>query len=169
MLDETPTVTEQPCPTCDGTGYNPAARLLFRLWYRHLHADAPGLLTAFSFPTALREFAATILASRRAWSEQLDQADVDALVENDRLWDFTRRPHTPDEERLWAAHGWYWSPGPQRYRPTAAEVNAACRAYPIHDGINAYLCVRARLARWDMGDTCPRCRGTAVIPVEPAP
>ncbi len=90
---------------------------------------------------------------RYQWSHHLIQADVDALIAEDRLWALTR---TWSEE-----HG--WQKRADGHHPTAAEVNEWSFEGFGHDGFNASVCVRARCAREGVPHTCDRCRGTGRI------
>lgn len=101
------------------------------------------------FPSFDREFAVAREARRLYeecfrghWRHHLIQADVDALIAADRLWDFTRR----------------------RHHPTAAEINACSRGGGFgHDAINAGVCVRARCERKGVPLECVRCQGSGAI------
>lgn len=153
LLDAEATEEAKPdCPRCDGTGNSRWARVLYALWYRHLHPEVYRLCyaSAEAIPKALDDWAWGILESGWGWHSQLDQGDVDALVAEDRLWSFT---HTRRD-------GWEERDG---RHPTAAAINAADARYPIHDDINKWVCTKHRLARWDIGDTCGDCRGTGKI------
>lgn len=88
-----------------------------------------------------------------AWSHHLSQDDVDALVDDDRLWDFTRTWTRED--------GWQLKEPP--YRPTAAEVNTWSLSGFGHDAINQWVCVRARAEREGVDVTCGTCRGRGGI------
>lgn len=155
------------CDACRGRGVNPPTRLLECLWYRHQHFEAWTVLQAAddSFPASLLAFARTILASERGWSDQLDQSDVDALVEGDRLWDWTRRPRTEEQReevrRKMADGGNSWLPRDNGYRPTAEEINEANRKNFIHDAINSYICLKARARFYGVYGNCPVCNGKA--------
>jgi hypothetical protein len=122
-----------------------------------------------------------------SWSHQLCQADVDALVEAGRLWDFTHRPREGfDLEQavrdrayfLWEEAGtpvsdgvefWnaayeeytsrYWLPYPNGYRPTASEINAWSMDGMGHDSCNNYICVKARCEREGVPCLCSSCEG----------
>lgn len=98
---------------------------------------------------------------RGQWCHHLNQADVDALVEADRLWDFTRRPLN-DEQRA-ACHGNGWTKEPNGYRPTAAEVNAWSIGGLGHDSINAHVCIEARCKRESVPMHCDFCKGSGSI------
>lgn len=130
-----------PCKACDQSGLNPATRKLSDDWY------------AFDNPKYIY-----IDANRRyndnAWQYHLTQVEVDALVEADRLGDFTSE-FIPGE-------GWKKKDPP--YIPTAAEVNAWAIHNPMgHDGVNQWICVEARAKSLGVYGHCEYCNGTGTI------
>jgi hypothetical protein len=104
---------------------------------------------------------------RWQWSHHLVQADVDALVAADRLWDFTRVPindkQREDMRKKREAGENSWLPYDNGYRPTADEVNLWSYDSFGHDGMNAYVCVRARCEREGVPFLCARCAGNGTI------
>jgi hypothetical protein len=83
------------------------------------------------------------------WCHHLNQADVDALIEDGRLMDFT---HT------WkAGEGWKVKDPP--YRPTAAEVNIWSCSSMGHDAINQWIVISAECKRLGYEERCRRCEG----------
>lgn len=151
------------CPDCHyfgrSTGYSLAGNLLHSLWYRHLHDQVALTLRVHTAPGPLRDFATAILRSREGWYYQLDDLDVKALVDRDRLWDFTRRPLNQDQER----HPNGWTKEPNGHTPTADEVNAWAAQGMGHDAINAGICISARCERYGYTDTCASCDGHGVV------
>jgi len=101
---------------------------------------------------------------RGQWKHHLIQADVDALIAHDRLWDFTRVPIDEEQEKIvaekCAAGGNSWLPFDNGYRPTAAEVNTWSIQSTGHDGLNSGICVEARCAREGVPYMCARCAGS---------
>ena len=98
------------------------------------------------------------------WSHHLIQADVDALVADGRLMDFTRRPRTPEQvEQLKAQEAadgsGYWLEGTNGYHPTADEVNVWSLFGMGHDSINQWVCIKARCEREGVPSECARCQG----------
>ena len=100
------------------------------------------------------------------WGLHLNQMDVDVLIEDDRLWDFTRVPRTPEQiqahEEYRKNGGGYWMPESNGYRPTAQEVNDWAISGGVmqgHDAINAYLVIKARCQREGMPFLCTTCNG----------
>lgn len=87
------------------------------------------------------------------WLHHLNQDDVDALVADGRLRDFT---HT------WSREGG-WQPKEPAVTPTAEQVNDWSLRGMGHDGINASVVIRARCEREGIDDTCPTCKGHASL------
>lgn len=101
---------------------------------------------------------------RGQWVHHLIQDDVDALVKEERLWDFTRVPRTEEQREIVrkeiAAGKNSWMPESNGYTPTADEVNAWSLCGMGHDGINQGVCVEARCKREDVEYLCPTCKGS---------
>jgi len=102
------------------------------------------------------------------WNHHLIQADVDALVEHDRLWDFTRVPRDAGQALVVAVRMAFhntnsWLPENNGHRPTAAEVNAWSLGGFGHDGFNCGICVEARCKREGVPHQCARCAGTGRV------
>lgn len=131
------------CKKCYGTGYNEATRKLKDDWYAYSRSDG-----------------------REGWGLHLEQEDVDALLERDRLWHFTRVPI--NKWQLWvvlqkrAAGGNSWLPFNNGYHPTAKEVNAWARKGIGHDALNRNICVEARAKRMEIYGLCDHCNGEGV-------
>lgn len=84
-----------------------------------------------------------------SWCHHLDQIDVQALVDNDRLYDFT---HT-------FTSGKGWQRREDGYIPTAKEVNLWSLSGFGHDSLNALTCVRAKAERLGYELHCQACQG----------
>jgi hypothetical protein len=122
------------CEACDQTGYNPATRQIAEDWYDF---DGTG----------------------RKWCHTITQHEVDALVETDRLMDFT--------------HKWEKGKGWQKLDPqpkvTAEMVNAWSASGGIgHDAINRGVCVKARAQREGVWGLCEHCEGDGHVHTAPA-
>ena len=65
------------CIRCEGSGYNAPTKRLSEDWYEHLRMDG-----------------------KKGWSTRLEQDEVDALVKNGRLMDFTRVAITPKQKKI---------------------------------------------------------------------
>lgn len=99
-----------------------------------------------------------------SWCHHLIQADVDALIKDERLWNFTRVPRTEEQLEIVrqkvAASGNSWLPKSNGYCPTAQEVNDWSLLGLGHDGINQWTCVRARAKREGiLEESCRFCKG----------
>ena len=103
------------------------------------------------------------------WSHHLGQVDVDALVDGERLWDFTHRPRTQEEADKLKADAAvdggndHWMREPNGYRPTAKEVNEWSLCGFGHDCINQSICVGARCKREGVEHYCAKCEGHGEI------
>lgn len=112
------------CKPCDHSGLNDATKKLSDDWYTHLRTDG-----------------------REGWSRHLEQADVDALVAADRLYDLTH---------IWEGK---WIRREDGHVPTAEEVNEWARYGMGHDSINQWICVEARAKRLGIYGECHLCKG----------
>jgi hypothetical protein len=172
------------CPDCEGSGSAPTAKLFSDQWYgkapfdpveygaKPLTVDHPAIV-ALATRNVERspQYCASVEAEclrlwrywRNQWSHHLIQADVDALVAEGRLMDFTRRPRTPAQEEILRTSGGYWMPESNGYTPTADEVNDWSMRGMGHDAINQWVCVRARCKREGVETTCSRCDGDGTL------
>jgi hypothetical protein len=175
-----------PCPECNGAGGSKEYRHFYKQWYGNapfdpvaygatpLSLDSVHLLkiaerqcehTPDYYGTGeyavRREVRRLYNLWRNQWNHHLIQADVDALLEAGRLMDFTHVPRTEEQREIVrakiAAGGNSWLPEPSGYRPTADEVNEWSLEGMAHDGLNAYVCCRARCEREGVPDKCSRC------------
>lgn len=116
-----------------------------------------------------REARRLYLIWKDQWCHHLIQADVDALLAADRLWEFTRVPRDAGQALVVAIRRGFhdtngWLPEPNGHRPTAAEVNAWSLMRGIgHDGLNQGTCVEARCAREGVPYLCARCEGSSHV------
>lgn len=169
------------CPNCE-SGYSEGAQNLHDLWYGYipfnpestgstpLRADTPAV-RAFAERNVQRspeyygtsESAVVREAQRLAdlwnscWSHHLSQDDVNALVEDGRLMDFT---HT-------CRKGEGWKKIEPPVIPTAAEVNEwSIRGFG-HDSINCWVVISARCKREGIEERCATCGGHATVEAYP--
>jgi len=110
------------CPICDGNGYHADAQRVVNTFYAHSNPEG------------------------EHWNDNITQDEVQALVNEGRLRDFT--------------HG-----KPAGYIPTAEEVNQANRRgsrnlLSGHDAINRHILIAARLKRLGVEKFCGCCKGT---------
>jgi hypothetical protein len=102
------------------------------------------------------------------WCHHLDAADVQALLDADRLWDFTRVARTPADAKA-KKHSNGWLKKSNGYVPTPDEVNEwSIRGGLGHDSTNAYICIEAKCKRMGVPYRCVHCDGTAAIWDNPA-
>jgi len=73
------------CPFCDGGGYNPETKKIYEEWYHGTEDD-------WVMITDSRRY------NNSAWSHHITQDEVQALVDHDRLMDFT---HKYTQEKGW--------------------------------------------------------------------
>jgi hypothetical protein len=83
------------------------------------------------------------------WSHHLIQADVDALIADGRLYDFTH--HWTKEDG--------WKPIDPTPVVTADMVNDWSVGGMGHDSINQWVCVKSRCEREGVEQTCSKCDG----------
>lgn len=120
------------------------------------------------------------------WSHHLNQADVDALLKEGRLTDFTSYPRTEEQKaeydavQAWnnaerekmKAEDWKGKPNWKKfhngYKPTAQEVNEWTIMSMGHDSINSWVCVKAKLKRLKFGlSKCAHCKGHGNVWLSP--
>lgn len=123
----------QKCKACDGSGYSAAVRQIADDFY---------------------DFART----GRRWVDAITQDEVQALVDEGRLRDFTHH--------FVSGEGWIANDPPTV--PTAEQVNAVNRQASIngHDAINRMILVEARAKRlgvWGDSGSCPLCKGDGSV------
>lgn len=120
------------CDHCEQSGLNPASKKISDDWY------------AFENP-------------QERWSHDITQDEVQALVDGNRLYDFT---HTWDKENGWVRRE-------DGYVPTAKEVNDWSRKGMGHDSINHWICSEQRAKRLGVYGQCKHCDGQGFTYTEP--
>jgi hypothetical protein len=98
------------------------------------------------------------------WVHHLNEADVKALVEARRLMDFTARPRNEEQAELLkkqaeSGGSSYWLKDGNGYVPTPQEVNVWSIGGFGHDGINNWICVKAKCKRLRVSYQCKECKG----------
>jgi len=172
---------EESCPDCED-GYSPEAFVFSREWYGYIPFDPTSTgSTPFLAEGPEAQRWAEIQISRNSgfygrgadalnreaqrivgywnesWSHHLSQADVDALLEAERLIEYTHD--------FVSGEGWVEKANP--IHPTAAQVNSGYLFGLGHDSINASICMRARAEREGVPYTCATCKGHASLEVYP--
>lgn len=130
------------CAECDGTGDNPQMRELQNSWYGENYRDG--------------------------WNHNITQDEVQALIDADRLWDFTRVPVTDEHREIirkkMADGGNSWLPFDNGVVPTAEQVNEWSKKGFGHDSINRWVCVKARAKRLGIDSSpCKTCEGEGCL------
>jgi hypothetical protein len=172
---------ENQCPDCE-SGRSPRGQYLHDMWYGNVpfHPSDTGSTVLTPETPAVRAFAERNVASapdfygsgayavymegRRLanlwngmWSHHLTQEDVDALIAEGRLMDFT---HTCDRKNGWQPI----VPAPV---VTAAEVNEWSLRGMGHDSLNAHYVVDARCEREGVPLRCATCNGNGSLEAYP--
>jgi len=120
--------TSQSCTICDGSGENPETKQISDDWYDFENTG-------------------------RRWCDKITQDEVDALIEEGRLYDFTHQ--------FIRGEGWKAIDPPPIV--TAEMVNQwGVRGYG-HDAINRWICIKTRAKRLGVYGDCPVCKGEGVI------
>lgn len=141
------------CIHCKGTGESKEYQKLHDEWYSFDNSNY--------IPNPFREGSRY---NANAWNNNITQDDVNALLEADRLWDFTRIPINDEQieivKKKIADGGNSWLPFNNGYIPTAKEVNEWNLKGFGHDSSNAWYCIKARLLREGKPTECNMCNGT---------
>lgn len=123
----------------------------------------PSEETFRKYKPEFRTFCEAMRAGDGYWSDKLVQEDIEALVQDHRLMDWTHE---------WRqGSGWTEKPGGAvANMPTAAEVNAAQHSKGMfgHDSINHHIAARARCERFGIPFYCQNCQGHGYVFTAPA-
>ena len=146
----------QECKSCNGNGLNEETSKIDEEWYSFETSDY--------VPNPFRP---ECRYNKAAWSNNLTQDDVQALLDGNRLWDFTRRPinkqQREDVKKELAEGRNSWLPYDNGYTPTAKEVNEWNLKGMGHDAINKWLCVKAKAKKLGVYGECEHCNGEGHI------
>lgn len=185
------------CHDCSGSGYSLQARQLRDMWYGYIpfipelhgsislkeedllpyaqakHQNDPtfyrGYHSADDDDTAIKREANRLANMFNGqWCHHLTQEDVDALLNDDRLWDLTRTAITDEQKEYVEAKRKYeggnsWLPFDNGYYPSAEEVNRRSLSGFGHDSINSYICIKDRCRRLGESANCSSCAGDGHI------
>lgn len=98
-----------------------------------------------------------------SWNNNLTKEDVQALIDADRLWDFTRVPLNEEQKEIVkkkiADGGNSWLPFNNGYTPTAEEVNEWNKKGIGHDSLNCSIVIKAKLKKEGKSHLCSSCDG----------
>ncbi len=166
------------CPQCDGSGSSPESKRLSDMWYGNapFKPEDRGSKPLQPNDPAVWQFAERNVTNspefygvgtqaiqreaerlcglwNRAWSHHLNADDVKALVDGNRLGDFTR---------TWT-QGKGWQDKKPKYIPTPQEVNEWSLRGFGHDSCNQWICVKAECKRLGYETTCKRCNGEGTL------
>ena len=150
----------QKCKICDQTGYNEATKKIADGWYSFdkaewVYPDGPGYRY-----------------NNLAWSNHITDVEVDALMKEGRLSDFTRGEWVwyDEKKKSWVKmvdgkNGKRKEVKCEKPKyPTAEEVNNWSRGRGMgHDAINQGICVEARAKHLGVYGKCPCCKGAGEI------
>lgn len=140
------------CKHCNGTGYSKEYKYFENEWYGWNNEDY-----------IQNPFHENRRYNINAWNNNLTQEDVDALLAEDRLWDFTRVPINDEQKEIVKKKisdgGNSWLPFNNGYRPSAKEVNEWNLKGIGHDSMNCYYVIKARLKREGKSLECNMCNG----------
>jgi len=155
-------IKSTPCTRCDGNGRSPQVQYLYDKWYGQ-HAEPDWVWC---------DKAHTRRWNRNAWHNNLTEEDVQALLEADRLWDFTRVPRTEEqraivEQRLKDGHN-SWLPFSNGYTPTPEEINEWNKQGLGHDSLNAHFVIEAKAKKRGYPLVCNVCLGEGCLWASPA-
>lgn len=94
----------------------------------------------------------------------ITQDDVDALIDNNRLWEFVRVPLNEEQKKDCLSSGWL--PYNNGYKVTATEINNIVKEHNPHnmffghDTCNQLIIAKSRAKRLGVYGECPYCHGT---------
>lgn len=112
-------------------------------------------------PAALRREAVRLVGLFNSWQHHLAQVDVDALVADGRLRDFT---HDYDPT---AAVADRWTPHGRPVTADAVNRRSLRGGFGGHDSINAWVVIGARAKREGVPTSCPGCDGHGTVEAYP--
>lgn len=146
----------QECKACGGTGLNPETKKLSDDWYSFDKQE-----WIYLDDGSGRRY------NNCAWHNHLTEVEVKALIDEDRLWDFTRVPLNDEHKAIIkekiANGGNSWLPFDNGYIPTPEEVNNWNHYGGGHDAINRSICVETRAKHLGVYGLCEYCEGTGEI------
>jgi hypothetical protein len=168
-----------PCPFCKGSGSSPEANNLKDQWYGNAifypenrgscpydfehpiiqkrakrHIEQASDFYGIGDKAINKEAHRLANLFNASWSHHLNDADVKALVDENRLVDFTSH----------FVKGEGWVKNDPFIIPTAQQVNDWSIDFGFgHDSINQWVVVKAECKRLGIEDTCQQCEGEGNI------
>jgi hypothetical protein len=178
------------CKECNGTGYHPDALWISESFYNHstpfvrhdkdsffydknYSAEFPDEEILAKYGDQFLKFCEEMRDGDGHWDDKITQDEVEALVNDGRLWDFTRVPLNDEQaeevKQKVEAGGNNWLPHNNGRIPTAEEVNNKQheRGFGSHDGINRGILISRRCERLGVPTTCPTCEGHGYVYTAP--
>ena len=144
----------QECDVCDGSGLNDATKKLDDDWYAFDKDDF------IELPNGRRY-------NNSAWQYHLTEVEVKALIERNRLQEFTRVPLTEEDKKVVEENVKEGKSSLLPYDnsriPTPEEVNEFFRTGHGHDSCNRWICVEARARHLGVYGECDVCDGSGAI------
>lgn len=143
------------CDVCEGQGYNVATQKIADEFY---DSNNFGVNWSYEYNVDPNGNPATrppwkVLGDSHAWHTKITQDEVQALIDEGRLMDFT---HTWSRETGWVRRE-------DGYIPSAQEVNEWAKQGMGHDGINRCILVRARATNEGVFGYCEHCNGEGSV------
>lgn len=135
------------CKYCNCVGYNQETMEIHNSWYESNREPEWEWVIKW-----VKRY------NKIAWCNNLTQEDVQALLDADRLWDFTRVPLNEEQKKNCFPN--WWTKEPNGYIPTADDVNKWNRERLWHDSINHHICVEAKAKRLWVFWYCECCEWT---------
>lgn len=159
----------KPCQACAGSGMTKEAKFLDDSWYPHKAREMFGILYGYNtiaawsrerlkhagHPEKIADYVELArrfgFATLTHWEDKLDEGDVLALFESERINGFTHN---------WCNTKKRWIRKDPVVLPTPDEVNRVYGTPVGHDTCDRIACVRARWKRYGLDPACPDCKGT---------
>lgn len=150
------------CNDCGGTGHNKETKQLDDAWYGW-HTE----------PKWIWVVAGKRRYNDNAWSNHINDEEVEALMKSGRLsnltmpyWYHLNEENNCWEKREWTKDGWTeWTKCDKPQFPTAQSVNDwNSKGLGFgHDAINKLICVETRAKRMGVYGKCDKCKGEGQI------
>lgn len=146
------------CPSCEGSGYNEATQAIDDIWYDH---EGFGVRWTYCYyldreGKPARHPPWLVRGDCRSWMHSLTIDEVQALLDHNRLWDFTRT----------CIPGVGWQDRETPVVVDQALVNAV-NEWSLHgmghDSLNRHICVEARARRLGAWGKCSTCDGSGEV------